>query len=379
MENPYFHRKRGELASSGEWKCFYDPDGVEYSIGDVFKIVGESAVFTSLTFKNFRALEDCELPLGRITVLVGPNGSGKSTVLLGLRMIQEGLGHLDPSDLLSASKSMTKSNIQFEIKLNWKVENQEAAVRVLWSRSNGNSWSGESPRVRTSNMDPIFFEEHFLKRMEIFSFDENRISEHVPLKPNSDIANDGSGLAGHLDWLRDHHPEQFEALNAELPQWVPEFDRILFDVPQDGCRSINLRTRVGHHSIPAKSLSSGTLIALVFLSLIHNPTPPPLIAIEEPDRGIHPRLLRRIQDAIYRLAYPAGDRAPVQVICTTHSPYFLDLFSEHPEEIVIAEKTDAGTKFTLLSEKPNIQEILEGAPLGDIWFSGILGGVPTES
>ena len=47
-------------------------------------------------------------------------------------------------------------------------------------------------------------------------------------------------------------------------------------------------------------------------------------------------------------------------------------------EKVIAEKTDAGTKFTLLSEKPNIQEILEGAPLGDIWFSGILGGVPDE-
>ena len=69
---------------------------------------------------------------------------------------------------------------------------------------------------------------------------------------------------------------------------------------------------------------------------------------------------------------------PVQVIATTHSPYFLDLFKDHPEEIVICEKTGQGVEFKRLSELPHIDEILGDAPLGDAWYTGILGGVPSE-
>ena len=35
----------------------------------------------SVQFKNFKALRDATLPLGRFTLIVGPNGSGKSTAL----------------------------------------------------------------------------------------------------------------------------------------------------------------------------------------------------------------------------------------------------------------------------------------------------------
>jgi predicted ATPase len=140
-----------------------------------------------------------------------------------------------------------------------------------------------------------------------------------------------------------------------------------------------LRSREGRYKIPAADLSQGTLIALAMLTLAHLPEPPSLIGLEEPDRGIHPRLLRRIQDALYRLCHPEGagkDRAPVQVIATTHSPYFLDLFRDHPEEIVIANREGDNVRFEQLSEQPHIEEILGRSPLGDTWFSGILGGVP---
>jgi len=105
------------------------------------------------------------------------------------------------------------------------------------------------------------------------------------------------------------------------------------------------------------------------------------VCFEEPDRGIHPRLLREISDAMYRLSYPEdyGDKRPaVQVIATTHSPYLLDLYKDHPEEIVIANKTQEGVTFERLTEKSDFDEILQGAPLGDVWYSGVLGGVPAE-
>ena len=66
------------------------------------------------------------------------------------------------------------------------------------------------------------------------------------------------------------------------------------------------------------------------------------------------------------------------MIATTHSPYFLDLYKDHPEEIVIAQKTADGATLERLSDQPHIMEVLDDAPLGEVWYSGILGGVPAE-
>ena len=71
-------------------------------------------------------------------------------------------------------------------------------------------------------------------------------------------------------------------------------------------------------------------------------------------------------------------REPVQVIATTHNPYFLDLFREHPEEIVIAQKHGRAARFERLADRPDLKELLSEGSLGDMWYSGILGGVPDE-
>ena len=199
------------------------------------------------------------------------------------------------------------------------------------------------------------------------------------LSPNVELAYNGANLAGVLDRLRGQNPERFEALNGQLGRWIPEFDRILFETPAQGQRSIALRTREGRHPIKAADLSQGTLIALALLTIAYLPEPPSIVCLEEPDHGLHPRLLRDVRDALYRLAYPDGaneKREPVQVIATTHNPYFLDLFREHPEEIVIAEKVGLEAKFSRLSDRKDLEEILGDAPLSEVWYSGVLGGVP---
>jgi hypothetical protein len=57
----------------------------------------------------------------------------------------------------------------------------------------------------------------------------------------------------------------------------------------------------------------------------------------------------------------------------------VDLFREHPEEIVVCEKTADGVRFRRVSDLPHIDEILGDAPLGEAWYTGILGGVPSET
>lgn len=215
---------------------------------------------------------------------------------------------------------------------------------------------------------------------QIFAFEPGKIAATVPLLPDTILSKDGANLAGALDSLRDSSEESFEELKSEMRQWLPEFDSILFETPSPGQRSFKLRQTVSKQAIKSTDLSEGTLIALALLYLAHNPASPKVICLEEPDRGLHPRLLRDLRDALYRLSYPDQfgiKREPVQVIATTHSPYFLDLFKDHPEEIIIAEKQpDATAVFKSLADDKELIEIIGDAPLGEVWYSGILGGVP---
>jgi predicted ATPase len=170
-------------------------------------------------------------------------------------------------------------------------------------------------------------------------------------------------------------------LEAEFCRIMPEFSGL--DFRRVGNDRVELQARLadGGERLPAENLSQGTLYLLAILTLAHAPEPPGIVCLEEADRGVHPRLLREVRDALYRLSYPleeAGGRAPVQVIATTHSPYLLDLFKDHPEEVVLANKQGNAATFERLSERADIMELMKEAHLGDLWYSGILGGVPGE-
>jgi len=322
----------------------------------------------SVHFRNFKVLRDATLPLSRFTLIVGPNGSGKSTALQALLAVKN-----PPAPSTVAAAGLATTEYAVEIVIQWGVPHEGALSTAVWSSTRGFSLGHNSPNGGALDAK--------LSKIRIYTLEAHVIAAPVQLNPQMELAQNGGFFAGVLDHLRDQDPERFDALNDELGRWFPEFDKILFDTPATGQRLFLLRTRRGHHKIPAANLSQGTLLALTILTLGYLPDPPSLVGLEEPDRGIHPRLLRQIQDALYRLSYPENfgeKREPVQVVATTHSPYLLDLYRDHPEEIVIAHKINEGARFERLSERPDIEEILENAPLGEVWYSGILGGVPAE-
>lgn len=322
-------------------------------------------MIASVQFRNFKVLRDTTLPLGRFTLLVGPNGSGKSTAMQALQAVAD--PERFPFHRIVTAGLQPSDTVAVEVILRWGAPYDGTTTITRWER--------HSRAQRTKGTQPSW------DGIRIYALHANRIASATRLRPSMVLQEDGAHLAGVLDRLRDRAPERFEALNDELARWFPEFDRILFDTPAEGTRAFLVRMRHGHHAIPAEDLSQGTLLALAILTLAYIPDLPPMIGFEEPDRGMHPRLLRDVQDALYRLSYPENfgeTRAPVQVLATTHSPYFLDLFKDHPEEIVIAHKHTQEARFERLSDRPDIDEILADAPLGEVWYSGILGGVPVE-
>jgi len=329
-------------------------------------------MFDRIKFKNFKALRDAVLPLSQFTLIVGANGSGKSSGLSGVNGLRGSLaGHA--AYIRSVG---VPSHSRVEIIGHWEEPNNNYLVRMQWEPGqSGPHFESKLPNKAKNPNPPA----RALERSRFYSLDAVAIAHPVQLQPELELAHNGANLAGVLDRLRDGDQERFDFLNEELARWIPEFDRVLFETPGTGMRSIALRTREGRHPIPARELSQGTLIALALLTIAHLPEPPSIVCLEEPDHGLHPRLLRDVRDALYRLAYPDGareSRAPVQVIATTHNPYFLDLFRDHPEQIVIAEKVGLDARFSRLSDRADLDEILSDAPLSEVWYSGVLGGVP---
>lgn len=193
----------------------------------------------------------------------------------------------------------------------------------------------------------------------------------------AELARDGGNLAAVLSHLQREQPAAFAGLVAEALRLMPEFRALLIADRPEGLVGLSLQLVEGA-VLPASELSQGTLYLLGLLALAFDPRPPRLLCIEEIDRGLHPRTLRQVRDLLYRLAYPVDGREPVQVLTTSHSPYFIDLFRDHPEEVIISQKVGRAARFERLSDRPDLPELLQEGSLGDMWFSGILGGVPEE-
>jgi len=81
-------------------------------------------------------------------------------------------------------------------------------------------------------------------------------------------------------------------------------------------------------------------------------TPKPVIlAIEEPELYMHPQMERKMRDTLYRLA----SKPRFQVICSTHSPIFLDMAQKHKSIIRVVKNSQRRVVFFQVSE-----ELFEG-------------------
>lgn len=142
----------------------------------------------------------------------------------------------------------------------------------------------------------------------------------------------------------------------------PGFDDIEV-VPEGG--TLQLYLIEGDRKIASYRLSDGTLRYLMLLSILLDPSPPPLIVIEEPELSLHPDVLPTLRD----LMLEAAERA--QIIITTQSPTFLDAWTDHASAVVVCEREGDSTTLTRL-DPADFPDREHG--LGGRWVRGEIGG-----
>lgn len=330
-------------------------------------------VIASVTFRNFKALRATGLQLAPFNLVVGANGSGKTSLiqaLLQLRTLSQ-LPLADPTPPAMAKLEGPEITFRFSP----PFEAVEARLGC------GSEMVCDLLQVKSPAPEVWTELKQGLGRMRSFVFDHAAMALPASRLTGSELLPNGANLAAVLASRREHAPADFRRLEEEALRLLPEFSAFVFTTQPGDRVELALTLADGSGSVTSADLSQGTLYTLAVLALAFDSAPPSLLCLEEIDRGIHPRMLREIRDALYRLSHPAScgeNRAPVQVIATTHSPYLLDLFRDHPEEIVITQKQGSEARFVRLSDRADLPELLREGSLGDMWFSGILGGVPEE-
>ena len=221
--------------------------------------------------------------------------------------------------------------------------------------------------------DPVQYREltflgNRLARMRFYrlwSFGRNmppRLPQKADL-PNHALAEDGHNLGMVLNRL-ERDPKAKTKLLTELQRLYHGIEDYYVQVEAG---SVQVFLTKGTIPVPATRLSDGTLRYLCLLAILCQPSPPPLVCIEEPELGLHPDILPSLAD----LLRETSERC--QLIVTTHSDVLVDALTETPDSVVVCEKENGQTTLKRLN-KDNLSHWLEKYRLGELWTSGELGG-----
>jgi predicted ATPase len=330
-------------------------------------------------FENFKSLQHLTLQLGQLTALVGANGCGKSSVLEGMAMI---------------SGSTVKAPL-----------GEDGALPVLSQRL---AYRGHAGAMKLS-MHTHDGQEHALERQ----FEARPVRSQIELTPfegpasisvaylhlepklltqttvaqdeQPRMAPDGEGLASALAWLKGAAEDDFALLTSDLRAVVPGVRRIRT------LRERTIRRRMDKldingqpiwrpvdeavigdrfsiefddgSEVPADLLSEGTVLTLGMLTKLREPGRPRLMLLDDIDRGLHLSAQVQLVGVLRELMKLDPE---LQIVCTTHSPYLLDLFE--PSEVrVLALDAERRTHARPLVEHPEFDKWKFGTQTGELW------------
>ena len=199
---------------------------------------------------------------------------------------------------------------------------------------------------------------------------EAPIRQAAVARPDRRVEQHGQNLVTVLHTLysgdRDFEREVDSAMTAAFGG---EFEKLVFPPAADQRIQLRVRWKSLRREQSAADLSDGTLRFLFLLAVLASPDPPSLIAVDEPEIGLHPAMLSIVAE------YARQASARTQVILATHSPSLLDAFSrERLPTTTVVEWIDGRTKLSVRSGD-ELGYWLKDYTLGELYRSGQLEAI----
>ncbi|HID88076.1 MAG TPA: hypothetical protein EYP55_12015 [Anaerolineae bacterium] len=201
-----------------------------------------------------------------------------------------------------------------------------------------------------------------------YNFVPSRMEQPGPAKKDLRLQREGANISSVLHTFQSEWGESFAEVEELLKAAVPELERLLTPLTEQGQTYLAVVERGFPLRIPSWAMSDGTLRFLGQLAALLSPHPPSLACFEEPENCIHPGLLELVVDV-----FKSASRK-IQILVTTHSPDLLNFLA--PEDLVIVEKVNGKTQCREAKDVAGAKEALKTLGLGELWTAGHLGGVP---
>jgi predicted ATPase len=360
------------------------------------------AFLDQVHIKNYLSLRDVTLPLKPLTVLVGPNASGKSNTLRSLRFLKGMLGFetlptevdflrdrfwAGGADYIICELHARVKQKPVQYKLEFKSKDEKLTIdeellvhgveviSVQGGKGEVRDENGKNATKYTSNKlalrsagdygnKPVTSAlAEFIQGWEFYDFqpDHIRINSDRSSSDTKDIRKSlklnpyGGNVPDILgDWY-ENLPEDFRYVSEALAAAT----NINIDYRKiDGGSQLCLLEGY-KEPIPLTNASDGTLRLLAYHTLLNQSELPPLIAIEEPERNLHPGALNEMTYVLERIA------ERTQVIITTHSSQLLDNFKSESllnslGVLLLRNRPGLGTEVLNLEDIRSKRESLDG-------------------
>ena len=178
------------------------------------------------------------------------------------------------------------------------------------------------------------------------------------------LSREGENLSLVTQFLYERHPNIFHEILEKLKQRVPGINSVEAKVTEEG--RVLLKFKDGHFKDPflARYISDGTLKMFAYLVLLYDPSPHPLLCIEEPENQLYPKLLWELAEEFRIYANRGG-----QVFVSTHSPDFLNAL-ELDEVFWLVKKNGYTTIKRARDDEQIAAFIAEGDQMGYLWKQG---------
>ncbi len=179
------------------------------------------------------------------------------------------------------------------------------------------------------------------------------ISEH--------LSQSGNNLAQVTKYIYDNYPEVFQQVLKKLKERIPGIESVESVETEDG--RIILKFQDGSFKDPfiARYVSDGTIKMFAYLILLYDPSPHPLLAIEEPENYLHPDLLFELAEELRSYSKRGG-----QVFISTHSPDFVNALDI--DELFWIEKKEGYSLVKKAKDDTIVNQLFkEGDLLGYLW------------
>jgi len=389
---------------------------------------------TKVTIEAFKSIERVEVELALVNVFVGANGSGKSNLLESIGVLSAAAsGRVDDEALLRrgvrpglprlyrcALKGLRHSSMSFSAECEkgsykvsllspmkasgsaWRYQSESWTLgeRELVGRSEGTR-VGPNPEAGLAALravdreagDPALMLLDLLRNYAIYEPNTPTLRGITPeLQPRDPVGLSGGGLPQAIRTLirtfrQDGRMRASYLHFRELIDWAKATGSIPVSrlnlspsaaTSRLAVKFVDRYMKEGRNVLSGTDASEGALYVLFAAVMALDSRTPKLVAIDNIDHGLNPRLaqalMRRICDAI------VDAEIPRQLLLTTHNPQALDGLPLKDDRVRLFTVSRSSTGRTIVRRVIVSDKLIamskEGWTLSRMWVMGHLGGVP---